>query len=161
MNIRNSKGWYSMHGDGSGTRLTIGAVPGKLSQLRALLMLLLGASLVCAVALAEPAAKSDAAKPAAAQVKDTNPADLVGAEVCATCHDSEAKGFIDNPHSKLALEHGKTGVRRTLKAPVTSLRYSIPPRPRLPKRIKHAWAATRERIPTSNVLLMPRRTLAA
>jgi DmsE family decaheme c-type cytochrome len=99
-----------MQEDGSGTRLTIGAALGKLPGLRACLMLLLGAILVCAATLAEPAAKTDTAKPATAQVKDTNPADYVGAEVCATCHESEAKGFIDNPHSKLALEHGKTGV---------------------------------------------------
>jgi len=99
-----------MHGDGSGTQLPTGAGPGRHSELRAYLMLLLGASLVCAAALAQPADKTQAAKPATAQVKDTNSADLVGAEVCASCHEAESKGFADNPHMKLALEHGGAGV---------------------------------------------------
>ena len=99
-----------MHLDGSGTRLPTDAALGVLSGLRACLMLLLGAGMVCAPALAEPATKTNTANPAAAQVKDTNPADFVGAKVCATCHEAEAKGFADNPHSKLALEHGGAGV---------------------------------------------------
>jgi hypothetical protein len=86
-----------MHGDGSGMRLPIGAAPGKFPGLRARLMLLLGPSLVCAAAPAEPAAKTDAAKPATAQTRDTNPADFVGSEVCATCDEAEAKRFADNP----------------------------------------------------------------
>jgi DmsE family decaheme c-type cytochrome len=45
-------------------------------------------------------------KPAA-----VNPADLVGSDVCATCHADVAKKFdATNPHSKLALEHGGKGV---------------------------------------------------
>jgi DmsE family decaheme c-type cytochrome len=39
-----------------------------------------------------------------------NPADFVGSETCATCHADVAKKFGDNPHSKLALEHGGKGV---------------------------------------------------
>ncbi len=39
-----------------------------------------------------------------------NPADYVGAEACALCHEPEVKGFISNPHTKLALEHGGNGV---------------------------------------------------
>jgi DmsE family decaheme c-type cytochrome len=39
-----------------------------------------------------------------------NPADYVGAETCALCHEPEVKGFINNPHTKLALEHGGKGV---------------------------------------------------
>jgi len=39
----------------------------------------------------------------------TNPADLVGSDVCATCHADVAKKFSQNPHSKLALLHGGTG----------------------------------------------------
>ena len=38
------------------------------------------------------------------------PGDFVGQETCATCHDVVAKGFASNPHSRLAEEHGKTGV---------------------------------------------------
>ena len=36
--------------------------------------------------------------------------DYVGAETCAPCHEPEAKGFGNNPHAKLALEHGGKGV---------------------------------------------------
>ena len=39
-----------------------------------------------------------------------NPADYVGAEACALCHKDEVKGFDNNPHAKLALEHGGKGV---------------------------------------------------
>ncbi len=39
-----------------------------------------------------------------------NPADFVGAEACALCHKDEMKGFDNNPHAKLALEHGGKGV---------------------------------------------------
>jgi DmsE family decaheme c-type cytochrome len=45
-----------------------------------------------------------------AQAKDAAPGDLVGAATCVPCHGEVAKGFASNPHSKLALEHGKTGV---------------------------------------------------
>jgi DmsE family decaheme c-type cytochrome len=92
-------------------RLRIGAGRIKWPVLRSFSMLMLCATILCVTALAESAAKPDsAAKAATAQTKDTNQADFVGAAVCATCHESEAKGFGSNPHSKLALEHGKTGV---------------------------------------------------
>ncbi len=39
-----------------------------------------------------------------------NPADLVGSEVCATCHGEIASKFASNAHSKLALQHGGKGV---------------------------------------------------
>lgn len=45
-----------------------------------------------------------------AQSKAANPDDFVGGEVCGTCHEAEAKGFPSNPHSRLALEHGGSGV---------------------------------------------------
>jgi DmsE family decaheme c-type cytochrome len=45
-----------------------------------------------------------------AEVKTAGPGDYVGQETCAACHDAEAKGFAANPHSRLALEHGNTGV---------------------------------------------------
>ena len=84
--------------------------PGKFRTLRACFILMFGASVMCVTSQGAAATKADAhAKPSAAQTKDTNPADFVGAEVCATCHEAEAKGLADNPHSKLALEHGKTG----------------------------------------------------
>ena len=98
-----------MHRDGPVRRLPIDAVPGRLAGLRACLVLMLGAGLLCAAAQAAAATKTATAKPATAQTKDTNPADFVGSEVCASCHAPEAKGFADNPHTKIALEHGKTG----------------------------------------------------
>jgi DmsE family decaheme c-type cytochrome len=63
--------------------------------------------------VAASAQKSGAPKihvAASSQAVAANPADFVGGEVCATCHETESKGFGDNPHSKLALEHGGSGV---------------------------------------------------
>jgi DmsE family decaheme c-type cytochrome len=68
---------------------------------------MLGAGLLCATAFGAPA---PGAKQAGAQAKDTTPADYVGAETCATCHEEVSKGFASNPHTKIALEHGKAGV---------------------------------------------------
>src|SRR3984957_17377010 len=39
-----------------------------------------------------------------------NPEAYVGTETCAVCHQAEVKGFDNNPHAKLALEHGGKGV---------------------------------------------------
>ncbi len=36
--------------------------------------------------------------------------EYVGSETCATCHDEVAKGFANNPHTKIAEMHGKSGV---------------------------------------------------
>ncbi len=100
------------------TRLQMGAVRGKLPGLRVCSMVLLGAGIWCATALAAPTDKAKAgadgtAKASTAQgtaqSKDTAPGDFVGSEVCATCHAEAAKGFTDNPHSRLALLHGGTG----------------------------------------------------
>jgi DmsE family decaheme c-type cytochrome len=100
-----------MHRDGPVTRLPIGAVPYKRLGLRACSMLLVGAGIFCVSAFGiQPPKTEPGAKAAVAQVKDTAPGDFVGGEVCATCHDAEAKGFGSNPHSKLALEHGGAGV---------------------------------------------------
>ena len=35
---------------------------------------------------------------------------FVGSETCALCHADESKKFGDNPHARLALEHGGKGV---------------------------------------------------
>jgi DmsE family decaheme c-type cytochrome len=89
--------------------MPVGAAPGEWPALRACLMLMLGASVLCATALAIPSTKAGSdAKAATAKTRDTNPGDFVGAEVCATCHEAEAKGFANNPHTRLALEHGKS-----------------------------------------------------
>ena len=89
--------------------MPIGEKPGASTRRQAWCMLLLSCGVVCSIFFGAPAIKADTAKAAPAQTKDTNPADFVGAEVCATCHESESKGFASNPHSKLALEHGKSG----------------------------------------------------
>jgi DmsE family decaheme c-type cytochrome len=94
-----------MHGDGPVTELPCRAVPRRSQGLRACLTFILGASAFCAIALAAPAT---GAKPAG-QAKDA-PSDFVGSETCATCHEEVAKGFSSNPHSRLALAHGKNGV---------------------------------------------------
>jgi DmsE family decaheme c-type cytochrome len=96
-----------MHRNWPVTQLPISAAPGKRPGLRVGLMLLLGAGMLCVPVLAAPAS---AAKPATAQTKDTAAADYVGTETCATCHEEVVKGFANNPHTKLALEHGKNGV---------------------------------------------------
>jgi len=95
-----------MRREGSHTQLPIGAVPGKRPGLRACL-LLLGAGILCVPMLAAPVPGE---KSAAAPAKQAGPADFVGAETCAGCHDDEAKGFGSNAHAKLAQQHGNTGV---------------------------------------------------
>ena len=91
-------------------RLLIGAAPVKFPGLRACLILLAGAGIVCTAGLAAPATKADStAKTATAQTKDTAPGDYVGAEVCASCHEAESKKFADNPHAKMTLMHGNNG----------------------------------------------------
>jgi DmsE family decaheme c-type cytochrome len=74
-------------------------------------ILILGAGLVFtsrAGAAVSPLGQSAAAN--APQAANPAPADFVGAETCATCHEDVAKGFASNPHSKLAEAHGKSGV---------------------------------------------------
>ena len=67
-----------------------------------------------AAALAAPGVKDEAgpdtAKTATAQTKDTNPADFVGAETCATCHESETRGIRVQPAHKTGPGARKTGV---------------------------------------------------
>ena len=100
-----------MHRDWPVTQLPMNAAPGKRPGLRACLMLMLGASITCATALGAQAPKADpGAKPAAAQARQAAPAEFVGAETCATCHEEVVKGFADNPHTKMALMHGGSGV---------------------------------------------------
>ena len=47
---------------------------------------------------------------ALAPVDAKSGAEYVGADTCTTCHTDEAKGFENNPHSRLALEHAGKGV---------------------------------------------------
>lgn len=68
---------------------------------------MLGAGLVCATAQAAPA-KGDQAAGTTAKTADASR--FVGSETCATCHDEVAKGFANNPHTKMALMHGDKGI---------------------------------------------------
>jgi DmsE family decaheme c-type cytochrome len=77
----------------------------KISGLRTCFLLLLGSLMFCAAATAAPA-KGDKA----AQVKQADPSQFVGSDTCATCHDETAKKFAENPHTKIAEMHGKSGV---------------------------------------------------
>lgn len=98
-----------MHKDGPVTQMPKCAAPGFWPGLRVfLMMLMLGASILCATALAAPAPKD---KPAAAPPKETAPAaTFVGADTCAGCHDQVAKDFADNPHTKMVEMPGSNGV---------------------------------------------------
>jgi len=73
----------------------------------ALIALLSGLSTKAGVLYAAGAKKQAAV---AQSTGAANPADYVGSEVCATCHADAVKKFSSNPHSKLALAHGGTGV---------------------------------------------------
>lgn len=75
--------------------------------LRACWIPILSAGLLSAAQMCAAAPKDKAGAP---QAQQAAAGDFVGAEVCATCHEDVAKGFAGNPHSKLAEEHGKSGV---------------------------------------------------
>ena len=83
------------------TRLPIGAAPDLWTGLRVFLILMLAAGFFSAMALAAPAPQNKAA---------ALPAGYVGSETCAGCHEAVAKGFENNPHTKMALQHGSNGV---------------------------------------------------
>jgi DmsE family decaheme c-type cytochrome len=80
------------------------AVPAIRTGLRVFLFIV-GALLLSFVVLAAPGAK-----PADKQVKQPAPSDFVGSETCATCHEEVSKKFADNPHTKMAMMHGKSGI---------------------------------------------------
>src|SRR5215469_13778321 len=84
----------------------LGAVPKKISGLRVFFLLLLGASILSASAIASPAKGATATT----RTAKAAPGDFVGAETCATCHDEVGKKFVNNPHSRLALQHGGAGI---------------------------------------------------
>lgn len=91
-----------MHTNKPVTQSPFGAAQGMKTGLRVFLMLLMGASLMCATALAAPpaGAKASDASTKAAQ------ATFVGSDTCATCHEEVSKGFASNPHTKMSLMHG-------------------------------------------------------
>lgn len=92
--------------NGPVTRLPNDAAPGSSTGLRVSLILMLGALLVCASALAAPPGPQQAGANAA--LAPTG--DYVGSETCATCHQEVSGKFATNPHTKMALMHGKSGI---------------------------------------------------
>ncbi|MGA3129320.1 MAG: DmsE family decaheme c-type cytochrome [Terracidiphilus sp.] len=88
-----------MHTNKPVTRM-FGAAPGWLSGPRVFSMLLFGAGMICATALAAQAPGAKASHAPAVH------ADYVGAETCATCHEEVSKKFASNPHAKMALMPG-------------------------------------------------------
>jgi DmsE family decaheme c-type cytochrome len=96
-----------MHKDRPVTLFSIGAVQGNRLGLRAFLMLMLGASVLCATASGAPPAKGKAAD---TQTKAAASGDFVGSDTCVTCHDEVGKKFADNPHQRMVLMHGGNGV---------------------------------------------------
>jgi DmsE family decaheme c-type cytochrome len=93
-----------MHGDGRVDRTMRKVASGRDRSLRLSVLFVLGALLFSASLVAAPA-KGD--KTTSAQA---DPSQLVGSEVCATCHEDAAKGFSTNPHAKMAQMHGGNGV---------------------------------------------------
>jgi predicted CXXCH cytochrome family protein len=89
------------------TQLPMNAAPGFWMGLRAFSILILIAGFFGAAALAAPAPRKEPAKPAQAAADSSQ---FVGSETCATCHEEVSKGFANNPHTKMSLMHGKTGV---------------------------------------------------
>jgi predicted CXXCH cytochrome family protein len=69
-------------------------------------MLMLGASIVCATALSAQTPAKKVVASAAPAGNTPAGATFVGSDTCATCHDAVAKGFADNPHTKMPLMHG-------------------------------------------------------
>src|ERR1039457_5122541 len=109
--MRSHKAVFFMHKAGPVTRLLIGAAPGKLPGLRACLMLMLGASIMCATSLGAQAPKAaPVSKATTSQATDAAPSAYVGGDVCVTCHEEVSKKFEGNPHTKLAAQHGAAGV---------------------------------------------------
>jgi len=81
------------------TQLSIDAAPVHRPGLRACWMFLLGATVFCLPALAAQA-PADKLVP-----HKTDASEFVGEETCAACHEEVARGFANNPHSKLAKMH--------------------------------------------------------
>ena len=105
--MRAPKAVFFMHKDRPVARFLISAAPANVPGLRACLMLMLGATLLCATALGAPAPKG---KTADTQTKAAVSADFVGSDTCVTCHAEVGKKFADNPHQKMAEMHGSNGV---------------------------------------------------
>lgn len=60
--------------------------------------------------LGSHASAAPGARPADNQPAQAAGSQYVGSETCATCHEEVSKGFATNPHTKMALMHGKQGI---------------------------------------------------
>ena len=94
-----------MHRDGPGTQVADGTIPRNKPGWRDYLLFILGALFFCVASLAATGGNKPDARHAV-----QSPADFVGSETCATCHEEVSKGFASNPHSKMAQMHGKSGI---------------------------------------------------
>ena len=117
--MRAYKAEFFMHIDGPQARLRMGAGTEKAAGLRAslvlraflILILMLGAGAMNLRALGAQDTKAvPAAKAVAPQPADAAPNPYVGGDVCVTCHEEVSKKFVDNPHTKVAAQHGAAGV---------------------------------------------------
>jgi DmsE family decaheme c-type cytochrome len=99
-----------MHKQRPEAQLPIVAAPVRHPGPRVLFVLLSVVGLSLSVtANAAPHKGANQAAAASSQAAPA-PGDFVGQETCATCHEEVSKGFASNPHTKLAEQHGKTGV---------------------------------------------------
>lgn len=80
-------------------------VPRNAPGLCAWLTFTLGVLFLSSFAFAAPGPK-----PVPQPDKQAAASEFVGSETCATCHEEVTKGFATNPHTRMALMHGKNGV---------------------------------------------------
>jgi DmsE family decaheme c-type cytochrome len=91
------------HGLGHGLRVIGASLLGLVFALSAV-----SSSIGQAKPVAPATPTTPAVKTQSPQVQTTG--DFVGSETCEGCHTDVVKNFAGNPHMKLALEHGKSGV---------------------------------------------------
>jgi predicted CXXCH cytochrome family protein len=91
------------------TRLPFAAAPGFWPGLHVLSLVILVAGIFGAASLsaqAPPTGTTTQNAPPKVTVTVTAQSEFVGSEACATCHEEVSKRFADNPHTKMALQHG-------------------------------------------------------
>ncbi len=88
----------------------MGHLPRKITKYF-LLVAVVGILTMCGtgMATAQTQTQTQTLKQTTTAVAPTPAPGYVGSETCATCHQEKADQMVDNPHSKLALQHGGTG----------------------------------------------------
>jgi DmsE family decaheme c-type cytochrome len=61
------------------------------------------------IAAAQTQTQTQTSAPSSTTAEATLAPGYVGSETCATCHQNKADQMVDNPHAKLALQHGGVG----------------------------------------------------